>query len=162
MRVPGVVVGLVPLVLAILTACDSPGGGHIEISDKTPQQGAAAVASAVCGHAASCGDPFLECGGGTGGTTTCTGGIRPVNGAECSGDAQGDLEELLSCPSLTAAQKDTMELCFDALVARPCLTQADVDALARRAETSPDVAANPFPRPPECAFLSEGFPGCPF
>lgn len=135
--------------------------GHVEISGKTPTEAAAIAAQAVCAHDARCGRVVISCSGGGGAgangsgaapTMTCTGTIQPVSRDDCYADASGDIAELLTCAAPTAEQVDTLETCFDALVAEPCVSQAEADAWARAAEMGappPEMEV-----PPGCALIA--------
>ena len=69
----------------------------------------------------------------------CTATITPVDHASCYAGVQPDIEDTLSCPELTPALIDMIELCVDATARTPCLTQAQADALAAQAEVGGGV-----------------------
>ncbi|HMC93966.1 MAG TPA: hypothetical protein VKO16_04265 [Polyangia bacterium] len=148
-----------------MVTCGGGGAPHVEISGKSPADGAALAASAVCMHEVRCGEVSITCEGGGGGgsdggtsTTTCTATIGPVVYADCYANASSDIETLLSCPALTADQVNTLDVCFDTLDAQACVTQAEADAQAHAAAegTSPPSDALPV----SCALLSTPPPGC--
>src|SRR5678810_360811 len=70
---------------------------HVEISGRSPAEGAAIAARAVCTHSAACGNVTIICSaGGTAGSsgsgaaapaTTCTATIEPVAYADCYAEA---------------------------------------------------------------------------
>jgi hypothetical protein len=154
--------------VAVMACGSSSGPTHVEISGRTPSEGAAIAAQAVCGQAARCGGVTIACmGGGTAGgsgsdaappSMHCEATIEPISRDACVADASGDIEELLSCPTLTAEQVDTLETCFDALAAQPCITQAEADERARAAEVGISPPADETPA--ACALLKEPPPGC--
>jgi hypothetical protein len=159
-----------PLLVLVLLSCGGGGNNvasHVEISGKPPSEGAAIAAGAVCARQAQCGQVSIACmgsgsGGGSGSdasmTNTCTATIRPVKYDDCYMEAGKDIADLLSCPALTAAQVDELELCFDMIIAPKCITQAEADAQARAAETGqPRPSVTP---PPECALLVHPPSGC--
>jgi hypothetical protein len=152
-----------------LVACGGgSGAGHVEISGKSPSEGAALAAEAVCMRDARCGSVSIACaGGGTAGgsgsdasgpTSTCVATIEPVAYADCFTQASADITALLSCPALTADQVNTLEVCFDTLAAQGCVTQAEADAQARAAEAG--AAPSSGDPPASCALLSAPPPGC--
>ena len=157
---------------ALCVVVNSCGGGndgpaHVEISGKTPGEGAAVVARAVCVREARCGRASITCSGsgsagGSGsdaGTTfTCAAMIRPVVYDDCFKDVGGDLTELLACPALTPADIDTLEICVDALIAPKCETQAEADARARASEAGMGPTRPAMPA--ACAILTQPPPGC--
>lgn len=152
----------------VFMACeDSNGPTHVEISGKTPTEGAAIAAQAICAHDARCGHLSISCegsgmAGGNGGdatsTMTCTGTIRPVSRDDCYADASEDIAQLLTCAAPTADQIDILETCFDMLASVPCVTQAQADERARAAEMGVSPPATEFPA--ACALLAEPPPGC--
>ena len=91
-------------------------------------------------------------------STECTATITPETHASCYEDVRPDIEQLLSCPGLTPAQIDMIEVCVDATARAACLTQAQADAAAAQAESGVVVDLDP----PECAFLNDPnwAPGC--
>jgi len=148
-----------------MVTCGGGGAPHVEISGKSPVDGAALAASAVCMRDARCGKVTIACAGSGGGgsdggtsTSTCTATIEPVAYADCYAEASSDIETLLSCAALTADQVNTLEVCFDTLAAQGCVTQAEADAQARAAAegTTPPSDAPPA----SCALLSTPPPGC--
>ena len=148
--------------IGCLVGCGgSDGPTHVELSDKTPAEGSALAATAVCGQIARCGSVAIICSGGGDGTTfttECTATITPETHASCYEDVRPDIEQLLSCPTLTAAEIDMIELCVDATARASCLTQAQADALAAQVQAGASVDLDP----PECAFLNDPnlAPGC--
>jgi hypothetical protein len=155
--------------MLIAGGCGSDHGavGHIEISGKTPGEGAAIAARAVCTRDASCGRVSIACmGGGSAGgsgsdagfTMMCTATIQPINYSDCYADAAGDIQKLLSCPALTPQQVNELEVCFDMLAALKCMTQAEADAQARASAAG--AAPPPTTRPPECELLVRPPAGC--
>jgi hypothetical protein len=142
-----------------LGACgDAAGSGHIEISGKSPAQGSSLAANAICKRDVSCGTVNVACMGGTNMVTQCSATIVHPEQAACYADVQRSLEKLLSCQALTPEQVNMIELCVDALAARPCIAQAEADALARTEEMT--MSLPPSPQPPECDFLGQPLPGC--
>jgi hypothetical protein len=147
------------LAIGCLAGCGSDGPMHIELSGKTPAEGSALAATAVCGQVARCGSLAITCVGTSEGVTGCSAMIAPVTHAGCYAIVQPDLEETLSCPELTPALVDMLELCLDATAREPCLTQAQADALAAQASANGGIVDTD---PPECAFLKDPnvAPGC--
>jgi hypothetical protein len=147
------------LSLLFVVACGGGGTGtsHVEISDKSPQEGSTIAADAFCMRQAMCGKPRVTCSADPNGTI-CTGTIATVVYADCVAAAQPDIEKLLSCTTATVDVKNMIETCLDAYRVFPCATQAQVDEWARMDQMS--GASPPNPQPPECAFLSGGIPGC--
>ena len=153
------IVGSVAIVC--LASCGSDGATHVELSGKTPAEGSALAATAICYQVARCGSLAITCSGGGDGTTTtttCTATITPVDHASCYAIVQPDTEQLLSCPGLTPAQIDMIELCVDATARAPCLTQAQADAAAQAEANGGAVDVGP----PECAIVKDPnfAPGC--
>ena len=150
----------------VFMACgDTSGPTHVELSGKTPTEGAAIAAQAVCAHDARCGRVSISCegsgaAGGNGGTasTTCVGTIRPVSRDDCYADANEDIAQLLTCAAPTADQIDMLETCFDMLASVPCVTQAEADERARAAEMGVSPPGKEVPA--ACALLAEPPPGC--
>jgi hypothetical protein len=148
----------------IAIGCSGGGDGppaRVEISGMTPQAGAAVAAKAVCTHMAQCGSYAITCmsggaagGSGSGGpapSTTCKAVFKPGDFNNCYDGAAGDIEQLLGCSAITAADVDTLETCFDALDAQKCETQAEADARAQAAVTG---NSTPQPEvPAACALL---------
>jgi hypothetical protein len=141
---------------------------RVEISGMTPQAGAEVAAKAICTHMAQCGGYAVTCmsggaagGSGSGGpapSTTCSATFKPGNFDDCFNDAKPDIEQLLSCSALTAADVDMLETCFNELDAQECETQAEADARAQAAETG---ASTPQPQiPSACALLRDPPAGC--
>jgi hypothetical protein len=136
-------------------------GNRVEISGLAPPAASAKVAAAICKKAAACGNPSAECSAGgssSGGstTTTCTATLRTVEYADCYEDAQPDIEELLSCPSLTAEYVDRLEACANDYAQIRCVTQGDLDAWVQAPQGDPPR----LPKPPSCEGIEEGPPGC--
>jgi hypothetical protein len=145
--------------MTALGACgDADGSGHIELSGKSPAEGSSLAASAICKREVSCGTVNVACMGGTSMATECSATIVHPEQAACYADVQPSLEKLLSCQALTPEQVNMIEQCFDALAARPCITQAEADALARTEEMT--MSLPPSPQLPECNFLEQPLPGC--
>ena len=149
------------------------GGGspaHIEISGMTPDAGAAVAAQAVCTHETKCGDYAIVCigGGAAGGSgsdaqvqsTTCTASFEPGNYDQCFKDASATIAQLLACPAITATDVDTLDTCFDALVAQKCETQAEANARALAAEAG--TSASEPQTPAACALLMAPPASCGF
>jgi len=136
----------------------------------TPADGAAVAARAVCTHQAQCGDYAVVCmgSGAAGGNgsdasapaTTCMASFEPVVFQTCFDDARTTLAQLLACPAITAADVDTLEMCFDALDAQKCETQAEADARARAAESGATTSEAVLPA--ACALLMAPPAGCGF
>jgi hypothetical protein len=138
--------------IGCLAGCGS-GRTHVELSGKTPAEGSALAATALCDQVARCGSIAISCSGGSGSPTECSATINPVDHASCYAIVQPDTEQLLSCPALTPIQIDMIELCVDAAAHASCRTQAQADALAAQAEVSGSDSVD-F-NPPECAFLND-------
>jgi hypothetical protein len=86
----------------------------------------------------------------------CTATLEPIAYDHCYEQASSDIEKLLACPALTAADVDMLETCFDTLAAAACPTAADAEASAEQfgtAQPAPDV-------PAECALLMHPPAGC--
>jgi hypothetical protein len=158
MRASGIGIGIG---IAFLACGGNSGPVHVELSGKTPAEAAALAARAVCLREARCGQPSIACmgGGAAGGsgsdasapTMSCVATIRPVAYDDCYADASTDIAELLTCAAPTAEQIDVLEICFDMLAARRCITQAEADALARASETGTSPPADELPA--ACALL---------
>jgi hypothetical protein len=157
-------------VAAVFVACggNSSGPTHVEISGRTPTEAATIAAQTVCTRDARCGHVTISCSGGgaAGGsgsdagapTFSCVATIEPIAYADCYEDANGDIAHLLTCAAPTPDQTDMLEQCFDALAARPCVTQSEADALARASETG--TSPPPEDLPAACALLANPPPGC--
>jgi hypothetical protein len=155
--------------LGLLSCGDgNNGAGHVEISGKTPTEAAAVGARAVCSRDARCGHVTIACtGGGSAGgngsdasapTSSCVATIELVPYDDCYADASTDIADLLTCAAPTPEQTNMLEICFDMLAARRCVTQAEADARARAIE----AGAEPPPDgpPAACALLANPPPGC--
>ena len=70
-------------------------------------------------------------GNGTAATMECTATITPVDHASCYAGVQPDIEDTLSCPELTPALIDMIELCVDA-TARDSLSHPGAGGRAGR------------------------------
>jgi hypothetical protein len=162
--------GVVILLVFGTVACGGGSQAPVEISGMTPQAGAAVAAKAVCTHMAQCGGYSVTCmsGGAAGGSgsgapapsTTCMAVFKPGDFNGCFDDASADIEKLLACSSLTAADVDTLETCFNELDAQPCETQAEADARAQAAATG---NSTPQPEiPAACALLMNPPASCGF
>jgi hypothetical protein len=149
-------------------ACGSgtKGPAPVEISGKTPAEAAAIAARAVCTREARCGRARIECmgsgaAGGSGSdagfTSSCMATIVPIPYDDCYADASADIADLLTCAAPTADQIDMLEICFDMLAARACITQAEADALARASEAG---NSPPDELPAACALLMNPPSGC--
>jgi hypothetical protein len=150
------------LVLPVLVACGDGAGDTtpLDLEGKSGEEAARLVADRVCEREVRCGQPTVECSGGgsAGGMTTgtrCTGQIAPVTAADCFDDVFGDLSEVLSCKPISMAEATLIRACFEPLIARACLTQADVDQAARMQESG--QSSNLNPRPPACQQLFSEF-----
>jgi hypothetical protein len=144
--------------LGALIGCgDSRPSGHVELSGKSPAEGSSLAANAICTREVTCGMADIQCTGGKNVSTQCMVTIVYPERAACYAEVQPNVQKLLSCPALTPGEIDLIELCVDARAARPCITPAQADALARTAETG---TIPPDPPPPECEFLQQPIPGC--
>jgi hypothetical protein len=140
---------------------------HVELSGRTPAEAGALVAQSFCTHESRCGHVSFTCstGGGagsTGGTpspTACTATIAYLPYDDCHAQVSTDVTQLLTCAMPTPAQVDTLEQCFDALAARPCVTQAEADAMARAIEATGTTPPDDVPA--SCALITDPPPGCP-
>jgi hypothetical protein len=162
MRAVGIGIGIAFL------ACGGSGPQHVEISGQTPTEAAALAARSVCLRLARCGNPSIVCtgGGAAGGsgsdasapTVSCVATIGPVAYDDCYADASSDIAQLLTCAMPSAEQIDVLEICFDMLTARRCITQAEADALARARETGSSPPADELPA--ACALLMDPPASC--
>jgi len=151
----------IPLMVAIAVSSGCGGtarSGHVELTGKPASEGSSLAADAICNRDTACGTVDIQCAGGTNMGTTCSATIVHPDQAACYSRLQPRFEQLLSCPALTPAQVDMVELCVDAMAAQLCVTQAQADALAQTAEMTMSVP--PAPSPPECDFLGQPLPGC--
>lgn len=150
------------VLMTIALTVASCGGGnkpvHVELSGKPPEEAGQVAGRFVCTHDAQCGHPSVTCqsagpAGDAGGPTTmsCVGQITPVPFDGCFEDASSDISELLTCGQLSLDQVDTLEQCFDILANRACVTQAEVDAMARAREAGGESPKEELPT--ECALL---------
>jgi hypothetical protein len=157
MKARALVTGI--MLAGFIAGCDSDGSGHVELSGKPPAQASADVATAVCSTIARCGSVSLTCmGGGPAGgtappTVECTASVRREEFPACYADVQPDIEHTFTCPDLTPALVDMIELCLDAMLQQPCPTQAQLDAVAAQAEVNGGSTSSLDP--PECAFLKD-------
>jgi hypothetical protein len=150
-------------------ACDGGNSGpaHVEISGRTPAEAGAIAAQPVCARDARCGKVSVTCSGGgsaggsgsdAGTTSSCVATIEPIVYGDCYAEASADITALLTCAALTPAQIDTLEICFDMLAAKSCVTQAEADAVAQASEAG--TSPQPDPLPAACALLVNP-PPCP-
>jgi hypothetical protein len=91
-------------------------------------------------------------------TKTCVGQIAPVPFDDCFDDASSDISELLTCGQLSLEQLDMLELCLDTLASRACVTQAEVDAMARAQEAGGEPTNKELPA--SCALLVKAPASC--
>jgi hypothetical protein len=158
------------LCIAVLSCGgNNSGGGHVEISGKSPAEAGAIVAQALCSHEAQCGSVSIVCmGGGSAGTSGsdasatptfgCKGVIAPVVYDDCFTATSAAIAKLLACAMLTPDQMNTLGTCFDMLDAQPCTTQAEADAQAAATTSgSPPVHLQ---LPADCAVITSPPAGC--
>jgi hypothetical protein len=164
--------GCTPLVLGLaVLSCGGNGGavGHVEISGKSPVEGAAIAAHALCAHEAQCGSVSTFCmGGGSAGgsgndasatpTFSCMAVITPVVYDDCFTKTSSDIAKLLTCAMLTPDQTNTLETCFDMLNAQACTTQAEADAQAKANASSGPPTRQQLPA--ACAVVMTPPPNC--
>ena len=90
----------------------------------------------------------------------CVGEIEPVVASDCFDDVFGDLRKVLACKPISGPEATLIRACFEPMIARACLTQAEVDQAARQQESG--QTANLNPRPPACLQLVTDLAGrCP-
>jgi hypothetical protein len=154
-------------VALVLVACGDGNGGSadLDLEGKSGDEAARLVATQLCEREVRCGRASVECriGGPAGGPSTppqCTGQISAVDRMDCFDDVYGDLSEVLACKPISAAEATLIRACFEPLISRACLTQADVDQAARMQEAG--QSSNLNPRPPACEQLLTDLAGrCP-
>src|SRR5262245_56399544 len=109
------------VVLLVAAACGDT--NRVELSGRSPAQGGMVAADAICKREVTCGSVEISCSGGTNMPTVCSGVISHVFYENCVADVQGDVEQLLSCQSITRQQVDMIEDCVNALANARCPTQ---------------------------------------
>jgi hypothetical protein len=139
------------------TACG--GGTTIEIGDKTPDVASAEIAEAICDYSVECGGVDVDCMSTENGFE-CTGTLEPITYSECYADVQPEIEGDLAACDLTEAEKSTVESCLNELLARPCITQAEVDAYVAAVEAGDESASLGEPPPASCEQTDDIFDGC--
>jgi len=150
------------MALAIASSAGSCGGSSaspaVTLTGKSPSEAAQDAATAICDRNARCGIVDISCTGGTDAATQCSASIDHPDTASCVAQEQASLDKLLSCTALTASERDSVQQCVDALVAQPCVSQAEADALAMLAQEG--MALPPDLPPTACAPLEQPIPGC--
>lgn len=146
------------LVLVGSTAC---GGGDttIELGDKTPEVASAEIADALCDEVAACGEVSVDCMSTETGLD-CTGTIEAADYDACYAELQPDIQSDLAGCDLTEAEKTTVETCLNALLARPCVTQSELDTYVAAVEAGDEEATLGEPFPPSCEQVDAIFEGC--
>ena len=137
--------------LCLLVAC---GAGEDSVS---PQEAAAEVASAQCAWVDQCGQWELDCGEEAG---DCSATLVDVTRAQCM--AERELDDLTGadCSDLTAPERALVDDCVSGVAARPCVTQADVDAYLAALANGDEPDGPGAPAPEACAQLADVFAGC--
>lgn len=150
------------LALAGAACGDSHGpgsGATVDITGDAPEEAADETADAVCSWSAECGEPSVECGGSSGGDTTCTATIEEVTFSECYDELHPDLLADFRCRDLTAEQEALVNDCINGMVSQDCVTMAELDEYTAALERGEDPAW-PLEVPPSCEGLEEVFTGC--
>ncbi|HUH05585.1 MAG TPA: hypothetical protein VML75_26505 [Kofleriaceae bacterium] len=140
------------------TACGG-GGTTIELGDKTPEVASAEIADAICDEQVECGEIDIECMSTEAGLD-CTGTIEPVDYNACYAELQPDIQSDLAACDLTDAEKTTVEDCLNALLARPCITQSELDAYVAAIEAGDETATLGEPIPASCEQVDAIFENC--
>jgi hypothetical protein len=148
--------------IPVLLACGDGASNTapLDVEGKPGDEAARLVATRLCEREVRCGQPTVGCSssGSSGGMTTgtrCVGQIEMVSAAECFEDVFGDLSDVLSCKPISTAEATLIRACFEPLIARACVTQAEVDEAARKQESG--QSSNLSPRPPACQQLFADF-----
>ena len=143
------------LCLVVFAACGGGGGSSVSIVGDPPADQAAEIADAICDQAQECGEVNVDC---TFNQETemfeCVGTIAdaPAHDA-CVAEEEPNYD----C-ELTTEEQQVVEDCINALLAEPCVTQAELDEYIEELEMGSEEPLRPLP--PEC---EEAFPileGC--
>lgn len=141
------------LCLVVFAACGG-GGSSVSIVGDPPEVAAAEIADAYCDLQVECGEVTITCD-----AESCVGTIEDVEYAACYSEAEADfLANIESC-DLTAEEEQAAEDCANALLAQPCITQAELDAYVDEINAGNEPE---FPRQPPavCEGVEVLFEGC--
>ena len=105
-------------------------GFRIDIRGLGPDEAAAHIADQMCQYMQVCGMVMYECEGSSGGDTMCTGTIEYPPYGYCHAELSTDIRDDLFCEPLSPTEEVNVNDCINAMLAEPCLTQAQVDANA--------------------------------
>lgn len=139
-------------------SCGGSSESTATLTGKSPSEASQEAATAICNRNAKCGIVDISCTGGTDAATQCSASIDHPDAKTCVAQEQPSLEKLLSCAALTASEVETIQQCVDALVAQPCVTQAEAESLALTAQEG--MALPPNLPPAVCASLEQPIAGC--
>jgi hypothetical protein len=121
----------------------------------SPGEAATDVAIALCDWIDECGQWEFECG-----EDGCTASQVAITEAECVADRQLDDFEDVECGDLASDQVALVDDCIDGLVARDCVTQAEIDAYLDALESGEDVEEPGSEIPDACLELDAVFVDC--
>lgn len=141
------------------TACGG-GGSSVSIVGDTPEQQAETIADALCDKQVECRQATIDCE--TDPETQmldCTGTFEDVDYDECVADNEpGILADFQNC-ELTAEEEAIVEDCVNALLAQPCISQAELDAYIAEIEAG-NEPEEPREYPEACVETDAIFEAC--
>lgn len=138
----------------VFAACGGGGGASVSIVGDPPEEQAATLADARCNQEVECGEINIDCG-----AESCVGTIEDVDYDVCYADAEADFLANIEGCDLTAEEEQAAEDCANALLALPCITQAELDAYV--AEINAGNEPEPlFELPAVCESVEVLFEGC--
>ncbi len=114
----------------LASACPSPAlqPANVDISGMSDELAAETIADTMCEHYETCGQASFSCSSSPNGQDpVCTGELEYMDYDECYQEVKPDILDDLEQVELTAAEEQLVNSCINAMVAQPCMTQADVD-----------------------------------
>jgi len=104
---------------------------RVNISGLSDQAAAEHIADTMCQQMAVCGQASFECSssGPGGDPPVCSGELTFVTYNECYQEIHPDILADLEQVELTPAQEQLVNDCMNGMLARNCMTQADVDEI---------------------------------
>ena len=145
----------------LMPACgDENSSPKVDIRGKSVEQAAEDIASALCHHMASCGNVTFSCSSSCDRndncTTSCTGTIEPITYDECLAKVQQDFQQMLECAEPTEEEQGQISACVNDTVAQRCLSQKEIDAMAKDLEQGNEVSNQPA----SCESMQSIFDSC--
>ena len=121
-----------------------------------PSDAAQEMTAAACDWVQECGQWVVDCTS----EDECTAELVDVDRAGCEIDRAIDGLDGAPCDDLTAEEEDLLAECADGLRARPCVTQAEIDAYVAALEAG-ELPEDPGqPAPEACDVIAEVLFAC--